>query len=377
MVNYAVMEDYDSTYKIKNREISCYSKSKMKKIFPNGNFCVIGETLSRNKKKEIDRIELADKEFIISEENSHSSVFTRTVGYINNGKGEYIALLKRNFIILWILFGILAILAIILCGLFLLSEKPVQPTVNEILPPDYELVVDDPNAVTEVNEEEPEDHVIIHIPKGNVELDIKSDTGLKPNETGRVKIIFTIDGVDYEILEDSITVLGDGKYPDLQIDFTKLSIELKPGRYLGWIIFTAPDGRETKLPILIVIRNTYGGSMTVGYSDKILVDLVTGDITMMYSHGLDASHDCILQLILDNGGNEYLLCQSGALHPGQSLSAMKLIDGIASQLTAGVYHGRLRVNLYNGESKLTDMNTDIEVSITVQSEDQSSEQTES
>ena len=143
-------------------------------------------------------------------------------------------------------------------------------------------------------------------------------------------------------------------------------MELKPGRYLSWAIFTAPDGTETKLPILVIIRNDYGGSMTIGYSDKVLVDRATGDITMRYDHGQDASHDCILQLILDNGGREYLLAQSGALHPGQTLNKMTLDAAAASRLTTGVYHGRLRVNLYNGESKLTDMNTDIEVEITVQ-----------
>ena len=356
MIAYAVREDYDKTYKVKKREVDCYSKKKMKDIFPDGNYHVIGETLPRNKEEEIDRITLADKEFIVSEEDSHSSLFTRTAGYVNNGKGEYIILLRRNFLLLWILLGILAVTA----ALIILLPKD-----SGILPPDYELVENDPNAVTELDENEPEDHVTVHLPKGDVELDIHSDTGLKPGETGTVKIILTVDGVDYVILEDAITVLGDGTYPDLQIDFTKVHVELRPGRYLGWVIFTAPDGTVTKLPILIMIRNTYGGSVTVEYSMQATVDRATGNITMKYKHGLDASHDCVLQLILDNGGNEYLLSQSGALHPGQTLTAMTLDPDMASQLTSGVYHGRLRVNLYNGEKKTTNMNTDIEVSITV------------
>ena len=356
MITYAVREDYDKTYKVKKREVDCYSKKKMKDIFPDGNYHVIGETLPRNKKEEIDRITLADKEFIVSKEDSHSSLFTRTAGYVNNGKGEYIILLRRNFLILWILLGILAVTA----ALIILLPKD-----NGILPPDYELVENDPNAVTEVDENEPEDHVTVHLPKGDVEFDIHSDTGIEPGETGRVKIILTIEGVDHVILNDAITVNGDGTYPDLQIDFTKLHVELKPGRYLGWVIFTAPDGTETKLPVLIMIRNTYGGAVTVEYSMQATVDRATGDITMKYKHGLDASHDCVLQLILDNGGNEYLLSQSGALHPGQTLTAMTLDPDMAAQLTSGVYHGRLRVNLYNGENELTNMNTDIEVSITV------------
>ena len=357
MAKYAVIEDYDSSYKVKNREIACYSKDKMKELFPDGNFPVTGETLLRNRKKEIDTVELGGKSFSVSEEDSHSSLLTRTKGYVSDGKGGYIVLLRPNFLILWILLGILAV------GLALLLLLP--PKDNGILPPDYDAP-DDPNATVQPVPDEPEDHVTVHLPKGDVELDIRSDTGIDPGETGHIRIILTVDGTDYDILEDAVTVLGDGSYPDLQIDFTKLHVELKPGRYLGWASFTAPDGTETKLPILIVIRNDYGGSMTIGYSDKVLVELATGGITMRYDHGQDASHDCILQLILDNGGKEYLLAQSGALHPGQSLSTMTLKSDAASRLTSGVYHGRLRINLYNGESELTDMNTDIEVTITVQ-----------
>lgn len=356
-MTYAVREDYDSRYKVKNREIACYSKSKMKKLFPDGNFRVIGETLPDNKKQKLDTVELGGRSFIVSKEGSHSSLFTRTVGYVNDGKGEYIALLRKNFLLLWILLGILAIAAALIL---------IPPESNSVLAPDYKLVEDDPGAVTQTDRDVPEDQVIIYLPKGNIELDIKSDTGLKPGKTGKVKIILTVDGVDYEIFDDAVTINDDGTLPALMLDFTKVHVELKAGRYLGWIIFTAPDGTETKLPILIVIRNTYGGSVTVGYSTQVMVDRTTGNITMMYSHGFDASHDCILQLILDNGGEEYLLSQSGTLHPGQMLTAMTLDPDITEQLTSGVYHGRLRVNLYNGETEQTNINTDIEVTITVQ-----------
>ena len=359
MAKYAVLADYDSSYKVRKREIACYSKDKMKELFPDGNFPVVGETLPRNKKKEIDTVELGGRSFRISEEDSHSSLLCRTKGYVSDGRGGYIVLLRRNFLILWILLGIL--------GVGLALALLLRPKESGILPPDYD-VPDDPNAVVETvpEEEEPEDHVTVHLPKGDVELDIHSDTGLKAGESGHIEIAFTVDGTEYKLLENAIKVKSDGTYPDLQIDFTKLRVELKTGRYLGWVRFTSADGTVTRLPILIVIRNTYGGSMTIGYSDRVLVDRATGGITMRYDHGKDASHDCILQLILDSGDSEVLLSQSGALHPGQSLSTMTAESGALSRLRSGVYHGRLRINLYNGESKLTDMNTDIEVTITVQ-----------
>ena len=357
MVNYAIMEDYDRSYKVKKREIACYSKSRMKDLFPDGNFHVYGETLPRNRKDEIDTIELAEHEFRISREDSHSSLFTRIVGYINNGSGEYIVLLRRNFLLLWIFLGLLAI------GLALYLLWPKK---SGILPPDYALIEDDPNAVTEVDENEPPDRVIIRLPKGSVDYEMTTDTGIPAGKTGHVRIFQTVEDGENLILDTDVTVNEDGTLPVLQLDFTILHAELKVGRYYGRAFFTNPDGHVKEIPVLILVRSTYGGAITVSYSDQILVDRATGGIDMRYTHGLDASHDCVLQLILDNADNEYLLAQSGALHPGQTLTSMTLAEDMAGQLVEGVYHGRIRVNLYNGESRLTDMNTDIEVTITVQ-----------
>ena len=335
----------------------------MKKLFPDGNFRVIGETLPRNKKKEIDRITLAEKEFIVSKEDSHSPLFTRTVGYVNNGKGEYVILLRRNFLLLWLFFGALALVVTLLAAIMILR----MPKDHEsgILMPDYDLVTEDPNAVNEIDENDLPDHVIIKLPSGDVEFEMESDTGLMPGETGKAKIVLIVDGKEYVIFEDKITANSDGTLQEALLDFTKIHVELKAGVYDGFIIITAPDGTETKIPIRIIIRNTYGGSVTIGYSDKVTVNRSTGAISMYYSHGQDASHDCVLQLILDNGGKEYLLSQSGTLHAGQSLSSMKLLDDMAGKLTTGVYHGKIRINFYNGETALTDLNTDIEVSISV------------
>ncbi|MDO4983700.1 MAG: hypothetical protein Q4E35_09130 [Eubacteriales bacterium] len=357
MFEYKLMDDYDSSYKVKKRDVACYSKSRMKKAFPDGNFKVIGETILDNKKEKIDAIKLGGKDFTVSKEDSHSSLLFRTVGYVNNGKGEYIALLRRNFLLLWILLGILALSAVLI---FILPNSG-----SDILPPDYELVTEDPNAVEEPDEKDLPDHVIIKLPSGDLEFDMESETGLKPGETGKVKIILNVDGTEYVIFEDEVTADSDGTLPETMLDFTKIHVELKGGVYDGFLVITAPDGTETKIPIRIIIRNSYGGSVTIGYSDQVSVSQSTGAISMYYSHGQDASHDCVLQLILDNGGKEYLLSQSGTLHAGQSLSSMKLLDDMAGKLTSGVYHGKIRINFYNGETALTDLNTDIEVSITV------------
>ena len=357
MLAYALMEDYDSTYKIKDRKIDCYSKSQMKKMFPDGNFRVIGETLYKNKKKEIGTIELGGETLIISEEDSHSRLLFRVAGYINNGYGEYIILLRRNFLLLWLFLGLLALTA----ALLLLLPKD-----DGVLPPDSENIADDAGAVMEVAEDEPPDCMIIRLPMGSIDFEMQSEVGIIPNEDVGIKVYAPLDDTEHWLLERTIPVNGDGTLPEWQLDFTILDAELKAGRYIGTIHFTMADGTEEELPLLILVRNTFGGSMTVTYSNQVTVDRATGEISMKYTYGSDADHeDCVVQLILDNGGREYLISQSGKLHPGQSLSSMHLSDGAAEKLTAGVYHGRLRLNVYKGENELTNLNTDIEVTITV------------
>ena len=45
MLKYSFLNDYDTKYKVKNREIACFSKSKMKDMYPDGNYNVIVETI--------------------------------------------------------------------------------------------------------------------------------------------------------------------------------------------------------------------------------------------------------------------------------------------------------------------------------------------
>ena len=82
MFRYGFTDTYDSKYKVRNRDIACFSKSKMKDMYPDGNYNVIGETILNNKKDKIDEIVLGKVALNVSKEGSHSKLFYKDAAYI-------------------------------------------------------------------------------------------------------------------------------------------------------------------------------------------------------------------------------------------------------------------------------------------------------
>ena len=74
----------------------------------------------------------------------------------------------------------------------------------------------------------------------------------------------------------------------------------------------------------------------------------------------------VVQVILLNGEDQYLLAQSGILEPGYEVSSLKA-DANAPKLSAGGYEGKLKLLFYDretGERAIVD--TDIPCVITVE-----------
>ena len=99
--------DYDTTIKINDRDIKCYSKKKIKKLYPDGNYRIVGETFDKNKNRKEDIIEIADKELIVSKYGKNSKAIYKIKGYFEVGENEYIVYIKSRLAFLLILFFIL------------------------------------------------------------------------------------------------------------------------------------------------------------------------------------------------------------------------------------------------------------------------------
>ena len=109
-----------------------------------------------------------------------------------------------------------------------------------------------------------------------------------------------------------------------------------------------------------------GGSVTISFMDNVRYDLSTGELTLYYQNPNASTHNVVVQVILINGEDEYLLAQSGILKPGYQVTNLTA-DKNAPQLSAGGYEGKLKLLFYDpetGERAIVD--TDIPCTVSVE-----------
>ncbi len=108
-----------------------------------------------------------------------------------------------------------------------------------------------------------------------------------------------------------------------------------------------------------------GGSMNLVFSDQVTVDSDTGAVSLHYENPSDSSHSIIIQIIIERGESQYLVAESGAIHPGHMLEKLQMKEEL--QLSNGVYEGYFKLYFFDsatGERATVD--TKIPVEITVQ-----------
>ena len=118
---------------------------------------------------------------------------------------------------------------------------------------------------------------------------------------------------------------------------------------------TIPDDDSEK-PVV----SNGGGSVTISFMDNVTYSLSTGELSLYYQNPNASTHNVVVQVILENGEDEYLLAQSGILTPGQQA------DAGAPQLSVGGYNGKLKLLFYDpetGERAIVD--TDIPCTVSV------------
>lgn len=120
--------DYDNEVKIYGEEIECYSPKKMKELYPNKDYKVVGEVRAQNKKEAIERIGIGDKARKVAEPDAFNKILNKVVGYVAVGQDEYVALLQSRVLFLILLFGFgVGILLIALLMWLLLRPDVINP----------------------------------------------------------------------------------------------------------------------------------------------------------------------------------------------------------------------------------------------------------
>ena len=123
---------------------------------------------------------------------------------------------------------------------------------------------------------------------------------------------------------------------------------------------TIPDDDSEK-PVV----SNGGGSVTISFMDNVTYSLSTGELSLYYQNPNASTHNVVVQVILENGEDEYLLAQSGILTPGHQVAALQA-DAGAPQLSVGGYNGKLKLLFYDpetGERAIVD--TDIPCTVSV------------
>lgn len=228
--------DYNDTFTINNKDIRCYSKKKMMQLYPGGNYNVIGEAIEKNKKSEIDRITIANKELIVCKYGENNGIKYKRKYFVAVDDNDYICLLKNNSFMILLILLIFGTTVSAMTGLFIYFN-------SRVLTPDYPLPDVDEKSIK--IEDDNTKKVESKVGGGSARVRLSNIAKVRLN-TGIVKMAYqnpnqsTLDSVislvlinndkEYYIARSGLIKAGN------QISELKLSangINLKEGVYKG------------------------------------------------------------------------------------------------------------------------------------------------
>lgn len=107
-----------------------------------------------------------------------------------------------------------------------------------------------------------------------------------------------------------------------------------------------------------------GGAVSLSYSNVVAVNTKTNDIKMYFKNPSKSRESIVLQIIVKQNDEEYVIAKSELLPPGYTLYNMKI--NTSKKIPIGGYNGIFRITYYNedtGEKQI--VNTEIDVKIEV------------
>ena len=230
--------DYNATIKTNDRDIKCYTKKKLDELYHNGNYKIIGEISKNNKKEGIDKIVIANKEFIVSKYNKNNNIMFRKY-FIQVGKDEYICLLKSRLFI-FLLIPLMLGIAFGISSIFYMYFN------TKTLAPDYPLPEEDEQAIKieedstkKVENENGSGSVRVRL--GNTAI-VNLSTGIiqiayqNPNQSSHDSVITLVlikDDKEYYIARSGLIKTGN-QITQLNLDTSE--IKLTEGIYKGKFI---------------------------------------------------------------------------------------------------------------------------------------------
>ena len=154
---YMLRQDYDKRTQVGNSSIFCYSQKALDKLYPNGGYSVVGETLKKPKKTDKSKSEKSSEsknaptgQLKVSEAltdvyavGTYRGIAYKRIGYLAVSKDEYVALYDNRLPFLLLFWGLI-LLFLLLC--LLIWYTIISPMLNEDAP--HPLPPIDPGTVT-------------------------------------------------------------------------------------------------------------------------------------------------------------------------------------------------------------------------------------
>lgn len=171
--------DFDQTIKMNGTRVACYSKKKMKELYPQETYSVVGELHGKKFDSPIGYYQVGGKQFGMTKHHDLNRIIYREAGFACVGQDQYLVILKNRWpIILWIA-GILATLCVgtaIIVGMLGSDDKIPDSTEQKNPLPSI-----DPNAQQVTNDGS--DNTTPQDPNASGEN----------NQEGSVSLMYTLD----------------------------------------------------------------------------------------------------------------------------------------------------------------------------------------
>jgi len=107
-----------------------------------------------------------------------------------------------------------------------------------------------------------------------------------------------------------------------------------------------------------------GGAVSLSYSNVVMIDNANKEVKMYFKNPVKSRESIVLEIVIEQNGEEYVLAKSDLLPPGYALYKMNLDTGM--KLPVGGYKGIFRITYYDEESGVKQIvNTKIDVSIEI------------
>ena len=241
-------QDYDKRICLGDQNAFCYSKKKMRQLYPNKNYTVVGEVKSGKKLKSpppqgdgsIGTLYINEKELAVFPLGKHKRLIHRGEGFLCVGENRFVAAHSNLVPFLLVLLWLLAMIAVVLILVFKLLGTPEKPVV---INPDHPLPEIDPDIETlpddgddQVNSEEGGGFVsMVYTKDATISLSSNKATVYyqnphKSNHGVVLELYLVSEGQEYFLGRTGLIPAGSAIY---EMDVSERAVQIRAGVYTG------------------------------------------------------------------------------------------------------------------------------------------------